>query len=213
MILRKASNPKIFLICFNKCGTKTFHDFFRKNGLKSLHFRQKFGPFKGAYLAKSMEANFNCGKKILDGISQYNVYSDMVYVDGKISIEANKLFRELDKNYPGSHFIFNDRPVDDWIQSRLNHESGPYGSFTGRWQSATGLSREKVIDSWRTGYFQHKEQVFKYFQGRSDFMHFDLNKKSVTDVVSFLNSEYKLDPKKWVMRGSTLERNKKYRFI
>ena len=44
-------------------------------------------------------------------------------------------------------------------------------------------------------------------------MHFDLNKKTVIDVVSFLNSEYKLDSKKWAMRGSTLERNKKYRFI
>ncbi|WP_108883337.1 sulfotransferase [Anderseniella sp. Alg231-50] len=210
-IFPEVNGPKIFLIGYNKCGTKTFHDFFRKNGLRSLHFRKKYGPFKGAHLARSMEENSKSGKNILDGVSRYQVYSDMVYVDNDTAIEANKFFRELDSHYPGSHFIFNDRPVEDWIRSRINHVGGPYNSFIERWQNATGLSREAVIDFWRTEYFQHKKQVLEYFQGRPDFMHFDLTRHSVSDLVSFLSPAYRLDADKWAVKGTTKERNRKYK--
>ena len=31
--------PRIFLIGFNKCGTTSFHDYFKANGIASVHWR------------------------------------------------------------------------------------------------------------------------------------------------------------------------------
>ena len=74
----------------------------------------------------------NCQKniKVLDGYDkEYQVFSDMTYLDYQTLIEGNIFFKQMDNDYPESLFIYNTRNIDNWDQSRLNHTSGQDSFF------------------------------------------------------------------------------------
>ena len=52
---------RIFLIGYNKCGTRSFYKLLRKNGYSSIHYD------KGR-LARRIKANFTFSKPLLDGV-------------------------------------------------------------------------------------------------------------------------------------------------
>ena len=64
------SNKRIFIIGFNKTGTRTLHNYFYKNLIPSVHWDQ-------GRLAKTIKYNYENGIKILTGYEKYIVFSDM----------------------------------------------------------------------------------------------------------------------------------------
>ena len=106
---------KIFQIGFNKCGTKTLHHYFSRNGVRSVHW--DYGR-----LAQRMFANLASGSKLLAGYEQFDVFTDMEYLnESGTYLEAYKLYRHLADQYPHSVFILNTRNREAWIRSRLGH--------------------------------------------------------------------------------------------
>ncbi|MEE2894734.1 MAG: hypothetical protein VX726_03245, partial [Planctomycetota bacterium] len=51
---------RIFVIGFNKCGTTSFHEYFRANGISSVHWR-------GNTLALALHENLAAGRPPLQG--------------------------------------------------------------------------------------------------------------------------------------------------
>ena len=43
----------------------------------------------------------------------FTVFSDMVFLNEKILLEGNALFKNMDTDYPESYFIYNTRNIDD----------------------------------------------------------------------------------------------------
>jgi hypothetical protein len=203
--------PKVFIIGFNKCGTKTLHRFFEKNGVASAHCNYfPRGPEKRkTRLAKTMRDNVEGGRPILYGLEHYQVFSDLVALSDQELIEANRYFKQMRNEHPDAFFIFNDRPVEDWIKSRVGHEGGPSGSFIGRSASALGVSIEKVPDIWRQQYADHKQSVLRYFEGHDRFLHFELGKDGPEQLIEFFDNALPLDLRKWRHAGSAEDRKRK----
>ena len=203
--------PKVFVIGFNKCGTKTLHRFFEKNGIASAHcnyFPRGSSKIK-TRLAKTMRDNIEGGRPILSGLEHYQVYSDLVALSDQELIEANQYFKQMQREHPDAFFIFNDRPLEDWIKSRIGHEGGPSGSFIGRSASALGVSREEVPDIWRQQYTEHKQAVLRHFNGHDRFLHFELGRDEPEQLISFFGKDLPLDLRKWRHAGSAADRKRK----
>ncbi|MFT3670965.1 sulfotransferase [Aestuariivirga sp.] len=207
---RTTRKPKIFFIGFNKCGTKTLHHFFRRNGYLSVHSRSWAAKkTHGRSAAQIMKTNMESGAPILRGLGAYEVFSDMIAISDTEIIEANGYFRELHKEYPEAYFVFNDRPLDKWVRSRLNHEGGKHGSFVETFQKALSMSRDEVEAYWRKLYSDHKSQVIEYFGNHPRFMVFNIEADPPDKLVSFLADDFRLDISEWSHRGSARERKEK----
>jgi hypothetical protein len=112
---------KIFQIGFNRCGTTSIYDFFKKscvNNLKCVHW-------DNGNIAKTIFKNNNNGRPPLYN-SKYLLYDfigDMeANIDNKIYYFAFlDSYSLLDLHYPNSKFILNTRNKENWINSRLRH--------------------------------------------------------------------------------------------
>ena len=205
----RSSHPKLFFIGFNKTGTKTLHSFFRDNGYLSVHSSSYMAQRLGLPpIAKLMQQNQASGLPLLTGLDHYDVYSDMISLTESELIEANGLFRELDAENPGAYFVFNDRPVEKWIRSRLSHEGGPRGSFVGRYAKAFGISEAEAPERWRAHYDRHKADVLAYFAGKPRFMVFDIESGDPAQLVRFLAADFTLDEGAWAHHGSAAMRHR-----
>ena len=73
----------------------------------------------------------------------------------------------MDKDYPGSFFIYNTRDVQKWITSRLKH-IGFSGSFLERYCNVLQTSdRQKVVNRWIEERARFEQDLTDYF-GDSD---------------------------------------------
>lgn len=204
----KSRRPKLFFIGFNKTGTKTLHSFFCDNGYLSVHSSSYMAQRLGLPpIAKLMQANQQKGLPLLAGLDHYDVFSDMIFLSDSEVIEANGWFRELDAQNPGAYFVFNDRPVEKWVKSRLSHEGGPRGSFVGRYARAVGISEAEVPDHWRALHASRKAEVMAYFAGNARFAVFDIEADRPEALVRLLKADYRLDPALWSHRGSVAKRH------
>ena len=205
----RSSQPKLFFIGFNKTGTKTLHNFFRDNGYMSVHSSSYMAQRLGLPpIAKLMQQNRDKGLPLLQGLDHYDVYSDMVYLTEAEFIEANGFFRELDAENPGAWFVFNDRPVEKWIRSRLSHEGGPRGSFVGRYAKAMGIEETDAPERWRAHYARHKAEAIAYFAQNPRFMVFDIESGDPRELVKFLEPGFRLDASRWSHHGSAARRHR-----
>ena len=148
--------PRIFLIGFNKCGTTSFHDYFKANGITSVHWRANT-------LAMALHRNQLAGQPLLSGIEDWTAYTDMICIpgtpwersnsDGMPLIEGCRLFRELHQAYPEALFILNTRDPMQWVRSRLKHDQGRLLRPTSRRCNprASATSANCSVAGWRTG--------------------------------------------------------------
>lgn len=201
------SRPKIFLIGFNKCGTKTFHHVFQKNGYRSVHCRTIWAKLTGGKtIAERMADNLSAGKPVLSGIEGFDIYGDLIHLTKTRLIEANAFFKEIDAQNPGSYFIFNDRPVEHWIASRLKHEAGPYGSLLDRYMAVMKMTKEQAVAHWRETYDTQKANVLEYFGDNPRFMIFNIEEDDPARLNTFLAGSYALDVSHWQQKGSSEKR-------
>lgn len=171
----------IFFIGFNKTGTTSLHRLFKEYGIASAHW-------KNGKLAKQMLVNCLSNRKILRGFDgSYRVFSDMYFRNEKIYFEANSLFKQLDHDYPKSLFIYNTRPIENWLVSRARHKSGDgtktFIDFYKRYINSE--SDLDVMNLWRHTRIEFEKNIFSYFKGRDNFMELDIEQD---DVIAKLNS-------------------------
>lgn len=185
--------PFVFMIGFNKTGTTSLHEFFCRNGFPSIHWDR-------GRLARRMVMNCLNDRRILDGYDQrYRVFSDMVAQTRSLRLEANAFFRVLDRDYPGSFFLHNTRPVADWIRSRSAKTFGRYGGCTNLELEMHVLNTsdpQRAIDTWTRERDDHARSVRDYFAGRSKFLDIDITDPEVpARLAEWLGM--KLDPRHW----------------
>ena len=191
---------KIFVIGFNKCGTRSIHHLLQKNRLKSFHV----GP-KWRKLDEDVCNNRKLNRKLLYGYEDYCVFSDTSILQ--------KEYKTLDAQYPNSLFILNTRDKLDWMVSRLNHraprsdgESRSYIRFMNR-KNKTQLSWEEWVCRWSKEWDYHHSDTSEYFKDRSnDFLIFYIH-NNPKKIKTFLKIKT-LDLKFWGQRGITPNKRK-----
>jgi len=197
----QSNKPKIFFIGFNKTGTTSFHHFFSRQGHKSFHHNAIIEN-KRVYLGKIIQENIANGKKVLDNIDTYMVYSDFCFCTESVYYEATTNFKLLKKQYPNSYFILQTRNEDEWIQSRLKHKSGNQ-SFNDRVTKLLQMNTEELVMHWRHFRRNLHTEIINYFGNSEKFMVFDMNKNSINTLINFLSPDYILDPTFWKKYNAT----------
>ena len=184
---------KIFIIGFNKTGTRTLHNYFEKNGYLSIHWEYR-------RLAKKIKYNYENNNPLLSGYEQYKVYSDM---EDHINYNYAHItyFKELDKQYPNSKFILNIRNVDNWIKSRNRHMDGKYKDY---FLFRLKITIEELNKKWRDEYYQHCNNVINYFKNTSKLLIFDIEKDKVNKLNEFF-PEFILSSKYYTHEGKTID--------
>jgi len=172
------ATPYIFCIGFNKCGTTSLFKYFQANGIPSIHNAQ-------GRLALGMLVNMINGKPIFEGFDKrFRCFSDMVYVNDRIAIEGNVHFRTMDRDYPGSYFIYNSRNMEKWLNSKAKW-IGPAGSYIERYKKILQTHKdEDVIAHWRAKRLAFEAEMRAYFHGRSNILEVDIEDQSCPDQIS-----------------------------
>ena len=75
---------KVFQVGFGKCGTSSLHQFFLNSGYRSIHWG-------GGELAKSISRNVNNRNYILDGLDDYDFYTDTKEINDFIAKYSEKI--------------------------------------------------------------------------------------------------------------------------
>jgi len=154
---------RIFCIGLNKTGTRSLHEAFKRLGLRSIHH----GPepyasidehlLKAQALSASIDRKRREGRPLLEDVDGYDAYSDI----GALL----KHFELLDRQYPGSKFIYSHRDEDDWIESRRRHAERNLQAVRAGRRCVEGLV-ESDPERWRRGRARYERRVFDYFRGR-----------------------------------------------
>lgn len=189
--------PYIFIIGFNKTATRALHHFFTSHGFPGVHWDQ-------GKLALAMHQNLIDGKRIFAGYDHlYKVFSDMFFASDTTHIEANAYFRNMDRDYPGSFFIFNNRDTEKWLTSRINHSVGEAPSLKARsfaFYKTRDESRLKEI--WRGQKQRFEQDVRDYFSGCERFLEIDIERDDVCSSIGKLLA-MELDCARWKILGPT----------
>lgn len=174
----KVERKRIFQIGFNKCGTASIHRYFLSNKINSVHWDSN-------KLAARIFDNHKKGKNLLLGLDDYDAFTDMELItDQEMRYVAPELFKELYYQNPNSLFIFNDRDLDKWIESRNNHVGGNYVKKA---QKILGLNNiYEVNESWKRDYYEHKKAVLDFFEGKDNFLYYKIDEHSNKMLGSFL---------------------------
>lgn len=199
-----AQRPKIFVVGFNKCGTRTIASYLTANGLPTLHWVVTVDGVR-VNVAKQMTDNLAAGKSILSGFEGYVGFSDLNHVTPTEYIEANAYFPHFAAECPDAYFIFNDRDPEDWVVSRYNHPA-----FAERQCAYYKVEAPELRRIWLDQYERHKAAVLAYFRGSSNFTVFDIDRHGPAELNALLSRHYALDAAHWTVLGKTPAERVKY---
>jgi len=177
-----ADLPFIFVIGFNKTATTSLHVFFSRNGFPSVHWDH-------GKLARRMVLNCLEDRRILDGYDQrFRVFSDMQAQTNRIRIEANQYFRILDRDYPGSYFIYNTRDLGKWISSRSADYVTPHGAtnLELEMQRLNTTDPRQAVQLWASERNAFQAEVRRYFRSNPRFLEIDIADADVPHRISRL---------------------------
>jgi hypothetical protein len=144
------------------------------------------------------------------------VFTDMetTYDNPPLSIGMT-LFKELDKQYPGSKFILNTRDKQAWLKSRSAHRFAKYQSTTLLEinQKNLNLSKQEVLAKWSREWDEHHIAVKEYFKDRpNDLLIFNIDTDHPEKLVQFFKQHFLLDAKKFQHLNKTGE-NKEQKLV
>ncbi len=187
---------KIFQIGFNKCGTRSISDFFKKSGYLSHHW-------KGGRLARNIDASKRKGFRPLGRWSDAVLFADLECVENGDVIESYKDFAFLDRHYPDAHFILNKRPVDDWLRSRIFHKDGTYfKKYMAHYGTRNPID---VLDRWAQDWADHFDAVRSYFADRpGKLVECDIVNDGAEPLIEHFKDHLDLDPKAWPHLGKSV---------
>lgn len=155
---------KIFQIGFNRCGTTSLYEFFRKNSIKSVHWER-------GRLARTIEKNFENGDLLLRGIEEFVFYSDLEWVSCKEILESYKKFELLDQQYSNSLFILNTRNKENWLASRFKSSY-----YVERYCTFFKINEHQLKEKWSADWEKHHNHVRKYFKNSKRFLELNIEK-------------------------------------
>jgi hypothetical protein len=195
---------KVFQIGFDKCGTMTLWQFFKDNGIASIHHG------KGK-LAVSMHNNHINNKPLIAAkYAHYIVYTDMERLDADQPIDIGMtLFQELDRQYPGSKFILNTRDKKAWLKSRSMSRMNIMTKQTLLHRTARRQQKslEQVLEQWSKEWDEHHKAVIAYFKDRpQDLLVFNIETDPPEKLCEFFKDQFILDPKLYSHVNKTIEK-------
>ncbi len=161
-----AGSGKIFCIGLNKTGTRSISAALNIMKLRSAHHHVPQGRI-GEIFKYNLEKN----QKILTGLEGYTAYSDWIDMEGT----NNEYFKIMDQQYPDSKFIYTDRGLESWIESRIKHvkKIDKLGAYQKAYPKSIWYNMD--TEAWRAEYQRHKKDVLDYFKGReSDLLMFNV---------------------------------------
>ncbi|MBS3781210.1 MAG: hypothetical protein KGY66_01020 [Candidatus Thermoplasmatota archaeon] len=143
---------KVFCIGLSKTGTTSL-----TKALKILGYKTKHFPIR---LLKYTEEGL---KFDFAGAEKYDFLSDLPVV---------RFYKELDKTFPGSRFIFTTRELEEWLDS-CNRHFWPGQILKGDfWFNRLHKEIYGAIDydeeKFRKAYKKHRQEVLSYFSKRED---------------------------------------------
>jgi hypothetical protein len=177
-----ADLPFIFIIGFNKTATTSLHAFFAGNGFPSVHWDR-------GRLARRMVENCLDDRPILDGYDrEFRVFSDMQAQSSRIRIEANQFFRVLDRDYPGSFFIFNTRDLGKWLSSRSANFITPHGAtnLELEMRRLNATDPQEALQLWVRERTEFEAEVRRYFRHNPKFLAIDISDPDLPHRISRL---------------------------
>jgi hypothetical protein len=190
-----AALPYVFIIGFNKCATQSLSSFFEANGFPAVHWDH-------GNLALAMMTNAAAQRPLLHPYdADFRVFSDMHFLNDSISVEANAFFPTLDRDYPGSFFVYNTRPMAAWIKSRLAHCNLAGESLADRYARATGLAIADVPAAWEAERRVFEQRLFRYFAKSPRLLVLDVEApEPAARLAVFLGREMNLEAWPWTGR-------------
>ena len=191
---------KVFLIGMNRCGTKSFHELFKESGYRSHHY-SCLCKGQATILAQKMKENEESFHPLLFEIDDAHVYSDMFWHREDEWIDGVKYFKKLYREYPDSYFILQTRNMYTWLKSKRNHKKGAYIK---RCCEHWNMTTDQMIDWFEKDRIEHHANVHKFFEGKENFLEFDIEKDNISDLIQFLKPSFFLDEKHWGHHGKTV---------
>ena len=189
---------KIFVIGFNKCGTRSLHMLFRKSGIRSAHWG---GSDPSRNFAVIMARNLDLKLDILHGLATYTAFSDLSFHSSESVIEACRLFKHMHNQHPASYFIYNTRPVEHWVRSRLKH-----GDISRRAASAYGCHIDDLPKKWACEFEAHRDDVLSFFLDKPQKLCvLDIEHGDIAEVIRFLRPHFRIAEPYWEHRGKSTE--------
>lgn len=130
---------KILGIGLNRAGTTSLNKAFQMMEISSMH--------RASAVWEKVNLNKAMGWPLLMGFERIKAFSDHP-IDWE--------FKQLDKDYPGSLFIYTQRDLEPWISSKmwLAKEHG------------TKVTRGILLDQYKS----HYEDVMNHFKNRMDVL-------------------------------------------
>lgn len=203
----KEGEPRVVLLGFNKCGTRSFWQLFVKSGYRALHnhFKDKdvkeleySGQTRNA--AKLMEANIAQKKRPFEGFENFTFYGDLEFLDSGRYVEGIKRYREIQTAYPDTVFILNTREKEGWINSRRRHQNGRYLEVFKRYLGVS--SDEECFEHWSQAWDAHLQGVRRYFSDSDQLIEFDIESDEIDPLIEAL-PHTKLKRDGWQHIGKT----------
>jgi hypothetical protein len=182
------AKPKVFIIGFNKTGTSSLHYYFKRNGYNSSHYMED------SPLADTIIDNIRNNRKIFDNTTG-DIFSDITWnlgKEGKPQLDAHDIYKIADLQYPGSLFILNIRPVNNWIKSRKKH-----GILLKDALNYSQYSEKDIEDWWKHQYEFYIKDVQLHFKNTNKLLVFDIENDSIDKVNNFVYPHYKLKSSLW----------------
>ncbi|PPK85601.1 hypothetical protein CLV84_2504 [Neolewinella xylanilytica] len=144
---------KIFGIGLSRTGTTSLSSALELLGYRSFHF-----PFIRSFLGK--------------------IYIKQQYLDNYDALTDTPvalLYKELDKKYPGSKFIYTVRDMDGWLASCEKYPAFHPASDFSESNKITARLRRRLFGSeyfdrekFKAAYLRHESEVMEYFKDRPE---------------------------------------------
>jgi len=163
---------KVFQIGFNRCGTLSLCKFFNQNGHKAVHWDH--GRWE-----EHFNRNQKRGRRLCKGYVDVVLWTDIGFVQRQFQVFAEQ--------YPQSKFIYNIRPLEDWLDSRTDwyrtREVGYRNDFKNILYE--DIDRRSY---WKAEWLYHKRVIEEYFVGDKvkRLFIFNINKHTGEDIKKFL---------------------------
>jgi hypothetical protein len=156
---------KIFCLGLSKTATTSLADALTILGYKTAHWTYTRHVLR--YTSEGIDINF-------DKFKDYDAFADTPIA---------RIYKELDKKYPGSKFILTLRDVSKWEKSFQDQfGNGTPDKFSARLHmdlyGTDSYDHEKCVKAFN----RHTEEVMRYFSGREkDLLIMDITKKDGWD--------------------------------
>lgn len=151
---------KIFCIGLSKTGTSSLTEALDILGYRAVHWNDTQYMFKYT----------DSGVKIFyEKFDKYDAFADTPIA---------RIYKELDKKYPGSKFILTIRDVDKWVKSfEYQFSDGVINKFSAQLREDLYGSRYFDKNKSMQSFENHTKDAIKYFKNReSDLLIMDITK-------------------------------------